>query len=752
MKTNKIWKYTKIFAPCLLLAAGCFFGGRKLEQDNLVRAMAQEESVNLIAVVNLDAGIEKEHEVIHYANKIIAFPGENFVSASLEEARTGIGDGRFAAYIVVPSDFSPSVDSINGTPFPSILKYQLNSRLKKEVKELVVEDIYQFHMDLNTKITYLYLSAILTEFYKVQDSAAMLMENDQKDLKRLQEVSAEALIETMKFPEMERIPNDIKPADVQAALAGNKGAVDKMSKEYTAYVDQGREEFSAVKDGSGAMSAASKELLDRANESDPTIDSEGESIIKDGILELDKVVDTYNTKQASKKMETGKNILTLMESEHQGQQNYVNEELRKANEEVEKELQEFSSASNGMVQDYIDEELKNIQKENNRAVKAGLIEFQADMQSYLNASLTNMLDNLTFRHETEVLEQLPEVRKAVAEQTQEILRQAVETAYENYLNDQLTPQIDAAIEAVGALEGQISSAEQVAAIISMLQELGEPIPNPIEEQTEITNDEGIQFSTLPSEDEAWQISLSNGASTLPDMVETGIFLKKAVPGNQVEKDEETQIWIQISASTCALPQIGITLLPLEEGVEMDSVDKIEKLHTLSKKDIKDTIDQKVIAKIQKENERERGILQTKVAALSEEMETYESALKGFDPYKYLTKSVLDSGVMELNTNLLEAETGLHEKSIEYQTLVSNVYTATDKNISSLEEEVNQVNAGTLGKVTAKVENLKQLREQLNDTNISVLNDFASKLKYTRLGTLPYKEMYEFLIHPVWLQK
>ena len=53
----------------------------------------QQES-RKIAVVNLDEGTTEAEEKINYADKIVQFPSSSFEYSSLEEARTGLANGK----------------------------------------------------------------------------------------------------------------------------------------------------------------------------------------------------------------------------------------------------------------------------------------------------------------------------------------------------------------------------------------------------------------------------------------------------------------------------------------------------------------------------------------------------------------------------------------------------------------------------------------------------------------------------------
>lgn len=56
--------------------------------------------VRTIAVVNLDEGISQDDKIINYANELIDYSNENLISTGLEDARSGVESGKYAAYVI----------------------------------------------------------------------------------------------------------------------------------------------------------------------------------------------------------------------------------------------------------------------------------------------------------------------------------------------------------------------------------------------------------------------------------------------------------------------------------------------------------------------------------------------------------------------------------------------------------------------------------------------------------------------------
>lgn len=150
----KIVKFAKaafaVITLSIFLAAGLLCG-IQMEQNRL-KQEEQLETVEEIAVVNLDEGIYTDRGKLNYASELMEFPGEHFVATSLEAARTGIYDGSFAAYIIIPAGFSANAESINSIPQKSVIEYAVNPNLKAQVSNRVIADINNFESTISRNI------------------------------------------------------------------------------------------------------------------------------------------------------------------------------------------------------------------------------------------------------------------------------------------------------------------------------------------------------------------------------------------------------------------------------------------------------------------------------------------------------------------------------------------------------------------------------------------------------------------------
>lgn len=164
---EKIIEVFTAFFFAILLVTGGIIAGIQVEQRNVTNKL-QSETVTKIAVVNLDEGIKTKDKQIFYAEKLMDFSNENFVMDNLEAARTGIENGTYAGYVIIPADFSEDATSLNTNPQKTTLTYALNPNLREDISVLTLSDIRDFQLYLNTNMSYMYVEAILDEFHTVQ--------------------------------------------------------------------------------------------------------------------------------------------------------------------------------------------------------------------------------------------------------------------------------------------------------------------------------------------------------------------------------------------------------------------------------------------------------------------------------------------------------------------------------------------------------------------------------------------------------
>lgn len=290
-KVKKIQKI--ILAAVILLSAGALLGS-SLEREYRKRLDASAEYIDTIAIVNMDEGAIVEDNHINYASQLIQIPGDNYVTAGLNEAKMGIENGTYAAYIVIPGNFSEAVVSVRNHPEKIVLEYAFNQKLDEKVEKQAIYDVNTFESMLNTNIAYMYLDAILAAFHDVQDHASAILHNDIDELVQLQEVDSGELIVPLEQPEMSIAANEIEQVNLTPYLTQNETAMDTMEQEYHTSIQQGIDEFANVKSGHEAVTAASSSFLTAYETVVRENDAQNAEILADGKDKIEDAVAVFN--------------------------------------------------------------------------------------------------------------------------------------------------------------------------------------------------------------------------------------------------------------------------------------------------------------------------------------------------------------------------------------------------------------------------------------------------------------------------
>lgn len=135
-----------------------------------------------IALVNEDKGV-------NYNNKSYNL-GKNYVDSTSQDKKyewsvvsravgqNGLNDGDYNLLIVIPSDFSNNILSINSkTPKKVELTYKVNSKGDKELETRTKKIGEKIISQLNQKLTNVYMASILTNLYTAQQNVQKVVDN-----------------------------------------------------------------------------------------------------------------------------------------------------------------------------------------------------------------------------------------------------------------------------------------------------------------------------------------------------------------------------------------------------------------------------------------------------------------------------------------------------------------------------------------------------------------------------------------------
>jgi len=206
--------------------------------EEILQGKQDTKESTRIAVVNLDEGIVQAEEKISYSDSVIQLPGDSFEYTSLNEARMGLDNGIYGAYIMIPATFSQSVASINTTPQTAQLEYVMDKGLSGETQCKLLSDIMKFGEDINNSLSYMYVDNIMEEFHQAQDGVTTVLNNDLKDKEAIDSVNLQNFVQMTAMPDLTNPDYDIQTVDINEYVSANTELVKEIDAEYQKRIDE----------------------------------------------------------------------------------------------------------------------------------------------------------------------------------------------------------------------------------------------------------------------------------------------------------------------------------------------------------------------------------------------------------------------------------------------------------------------------------------------------------------------------------
>ncbi len=289
----KALKKITAFIGIIILGIGSFYLGsiyNSPKENNQQEVITQ----NLIAVVNADEGVYIDGKKVNYAADFMDFPNTNFASTGLMDARNGVENGRYAAYVILPNNFSQAVTSINTKPEKASVVYKVADNLRSDVKEDILQDIRDFTTGLSTNISYIYVTSIINEFHGAQDGAETVLKNDEKELKEINAIDSQLLISDFLFPEVKREKWEVETVNFAQHFEKLNGTVTQINNDYETYLANGKLAFYELDKDRNIVQTIVLNLTDTLGtidieykyNADNTSVSENQVVYADGIAHL----------------------------------------------------------------------------------------------------------------------------------------------------------------------------------------------------------------------------------------------------------------------------------------------------------------------------------------------------------------------------------------------------------------------------------------------------------------------------------
>ena len=299
LKCQKIIKWICLFLLHSTLIIGCFLLGVK-SVENRIQQEEREQTVTGIAIVNLDQGVIQKNKKIFYSSELLDLNSDYLVVENLETARQGINNGTYAAYIVIPSQFSHNAISINQEPQKAVLEFAMNPNLREDISRLTMANIKNFEIGLNTNMAYMYVQAILEEFHNAQDGAEIILANDDAEKVRIEEMNPDALLSALEYTPYDLEAPPIDKVDFDGILKDNIEISGELKKNYDQFVSDGKEKLNQIKEGETTVVQEMDDFADLLG--DVHLDRDGEeSVYAEGLQELENYVKKYEEELADQR-------------------------------------------------------------------------------------------------------------------------------------------------------------------------------------------------------------------------------------------------------------------------------------------------------------------------------------------------------------------------------------------------------------------------------------------------------------------
>lgn len=175
------------------------------------------------------------------------------------------------------------------------------------------------------------------------------------------------------------------------------------------------------------------------------------------------------------------------------------------------------------------------------------------------------------------------------------------------------------------------------------------------------------------------------------------------------------------------------------------VGEIEKMDIA---EVRNIVDSDILQPIQNNTDTFIQNVSTQYAKEKEQLREFGEAVVNYNPVKYINHEEIQGLTGEMYENGTELYKAIIETDIQQEEYVRDVYEATRADLDTMQDNVVQAKEDSDQAVEKGLEELKQIKHSNSVENQEILLDFSKKLPYTRLGSLEYRQAYEFMANPV----
>ena len=682
---NKLIRVAFLFVLSISVFSIGVFCGTKLNKDNQERVIEEINKSSDIALINLDEGVEIEGKKLYYAQNLLSTQGENLKFTSLNDAKIGLENGTYAAYILIPSTFSASIESINEKPVKVELEYELSDKLAPESKAGIVKDIEDFKLKLSNDISYMYVSAVMDEFHNAQDNSKLVLDNDKKELESMSLIKVRDVISHIDFPEIEFVEFVRNRLEIEPIVSSNLELIDAMKNSLLEKIQLGKDDYESVSKDKGLLDEGSKDFLNILGGLDIESDDNGEPVYQSGIDKLATQVNNYNAQLIDNRAW------------------------------IVSELASNSNATRSSSQEYVDNSLSNIKNSWQNNIDTALREANQNIERLVTQALENLLA-IQERIYDELDLYVRDEFQAAHEYYKQEAKREVESYKENLINELIE-------------EGYIDDDET----------------DPIYAIIASSSNADIRIATYSN---AESFSLRNAQVDFIDRNNFNSPMLNASADFQDTDLERRDSLFDIPDISYLLGEANIVLPENQGSWYAGFIEGLERMYTISTVDIEKTVKDDVVGAIKSKTSAKYADLKDVISKLNKSFDDYQNSLYQFDPFARIDVRILEQSAKSINSNVRDIAGKSAEYASEQSEEVAKVREKESERTKALRENMDTANKSTEDLVGKTLDGLKDARQSNTDTNKTLLEDFNNKLSYTKVGSIANKEVFEFISAPV----
>jgi len=713
----------KVFLICggimLLIATGVggFFVGNASKQSETQRTAQTSEAdtsnkpskneTNKIAVVNLDEGVAiKDSEMTYYADKIISFPNDSFLYTSLEDARTGVKEGKYGAYIIIPVAFSQNIESLNDKPTPADIQYAISPAISEQGQRNILKEVLTFGETLDTDISFMYVSNLLNEFHQAQDGGATVLSNDLKDKEAIDSIQGKSMIDMVEIPELKYEENDVESLDLSQTTANNAELHENVNAAHQKNIEDIKSENEAITAEGNALATNLANVLSSVGKINLTEDANGELVYKDGAAKLGQEISDYNLSVANAKSNTNTEI-TNLEAKHS---------------ELETALQESINKYNQQLDIAVGNTIANNAQLYNEAVPGLTI---ADLSGGAGLGYEISCEEVVGQGTPPAMQ----LQITTVPSNEGIANQVCLASIVAYIISNPSDTVDDAIIACGedgAIQQALADCGYTDVITFLSDWLGGNLV--IEGTTSfITVNGDIAELVMYTQNSLNAVT----ADTMSIQNYDGKVYDEA--GNEIIDENGNSMTI-------------LTMMDLYQEDIVATKDKVAEHKEIEFQKINDTVKDNYVAPLVAKVEDTKKTFENRYAEETSAIKEYQDRVSQYAPVVDTTTATTSMATM--GTNNSEMQQQIVEKGQEYVEKVSRVYATTTENITEMSNAVRLAQEESQNTIESEVSKVREIKGTTSGENQAIMGELIEKLPYTRLGSLEYKQAYEFIAKPL----